>query len=57
MLSFSIFRFPYIMELTENDNFQLFAANGKQNGKHHLFSANGKRKTEVCFPWLVNDKQ
>jgi hypothetical protein len=45
------------MELTENDNFQLFAANGKQNGKHHLFSANGKRKTEVCFPWLVNDKQ
>jgi hypothetical protein len=42
--------------LTENGNIRLSAANGKRERQTSLCLLQRKWKTEVCFPWLANDK-
>jgi hypothetical protein len=45
-------------ELTETDNFRLFAANGKRKWQTFVcFLQTEKRKTQVCLHWSANDKR
>ncbi len=41
----------------ENCNFCLFAEKENGNDKLPMFAAYENKKTEVCFPWLANNKR
>ncbi len=54
---FSVYVSIQKMELTENSNFRLFAANGKrETATFRLFAVNGNGKRQFVFPWSANNK-
>ncbi len=48
IVTFSLCMCMYMWKMEQMEN---------RNGKLQCVCCNQKRKTEVCFPWLANDKQ